>query len=67
MGVTALTKKTLLPGMRVLSPKEGFPPLANLHVGLFYKHIKASDAALKLIEQITEGVSAFRKPTLARG
>jgi hypothetical protein len=53
--------------MRVLSPKEGFPPLANLHVGLFYKHIKASDAALKLIEQITEGVSAFRKPTLARG
>lgn len=67
MGVTALTKKTLLPGMRVLTPKEGFPPLANLHVGLFYKHIKASDAALKLIEQITEGVSAFRKPTFARG
>ncbi|HEY9039665.1 MAG TPA: LysR substrate-binding domain-containing protein [Roseovarius sp.] len=66
MGVTALTSKTLLPGMRILSPKEGFPKLANIHVGLFYKHIKISDAALKLIEQITEGVSAFQSPTHAR-
>lgn len=64
MGVTALTKKTLLPGMRVLTPKDGFPRLANVHVGLFYKHIKMSDAALKLIEQITQGVEAFRSPTL---
>ncbi|MCZ7676310.1 MAG: LysR substrate-binding domain-containing protein [Roseovarius sp.] len=66
MGVTALTKKTLVPGMRVLTPGEGFPQLANLHVGLFYKHVKASDAALKLIELIAEGVSGFRKPTYAR-
>ncbi len=66
MGVTALTKKTLLPGMRILSPKEGFPKLANIHVGLFYKHIKMSDAALKLIEQISDGVSAFQSPTHAR-
>ena len=65
MGVTALTKKTLLPGMRVLHPKEGFPKLANIHIGLFYKHIKMSDAALTLIEQITEGVDAFRKTTRA--
>ena len=27
MGVTALTKKTLLPGMRVLTPNDGFPKL----------------------------------------
>jgi DNA-binding transcriptional LysR family regulator len=66
MGVTALTRKTLLPGMRILSPKDGFPKLANIHIGLFYKHILMSDAALKLIEQITEGVSAFRSPTHAR-
>ncbi|QYX58476.1 LysR family transcriptional regulator [Roseovarius sp. SCSIO 43702] len=64
MGVTALTKKTLLPGMRVLTPKDGFPKLPHVHVGLFYKHIKMSDAALKLIEQITQGVRAFRSPTL---
>ncbi|ABV93861.1 HTH-type transcriptional regulator [Dinoroseobacter shibae DFL 12 = DSM 16493] len=66
MGVTALTKKTLLPGMRLLSPGEGFPNLANIHVGLFYKHVKMSDAALKLIEKITEDVSTFRLPTRAR-
>jgi len=67
MGVTALTTITILPGLRKLSPKDGFPDLANIHVGLFYKHIKMSDAALKLIEQISNGVSAFRKPKSARG
>jgi len=66
MGVTALTKKTLLPGMRALTPNDGFPQLSNIHVGLFYKHIKMSAAALKLIEQITENVSSFRLPTRAR-
>lgn len=66
MGVTALTKKTLLPGMRILTARDGFPQLTNLHIGLFYKHIKTSDAALKLIEQIAAGVSAFRTPTYAR-
>jgi DNA-binding transcriptional LysR family regulator len=63
MGVSALTKKTFQPGMRVMSPEEGFPELANIHVGLFYKHVKQSDAALKLIEQIAGAVSAFRTTT----
>lgn len=64
MGVTALTKKTLLPGMRMLTPREGFPQLSNLHIGLFYKHVKASDAALQLIEEVTDGVKAITTPTL---
>lgn len=66
MGVTALTKKTLLPGMRELSPKEGFPNLSSVHIGLFYKHVKMSDAALKLVEQITQSVTAFRSLEQAR-
>lgn len=66
MGVTALTQKTVLPEMRKLSSSDGFPALANIHIGLFYKHIKMSDAALKLIEQISNGVAAFRKPTATR-
>ncbi len=65
MGVTALTAKTLLPEMRILGQSEGFFPLANIHVGLFYKHVNMSDAALKLIEQIGEGVKTFRDPTHA--
>jgi hypothetical protein len=52
--------------MRILTPSDGFPQLSNIHVGLFYKHVKMSDAALKLIEQITEEVSTFRLPTRAR-
>lgn len=66
MGVTALTNKTLQPGMRLLGAKEGFLSLSNIHIGLFYKHINMSDAALKLIEQITQGVSSFRSPMKAR-
>jgi len=58
MGVTALTEKTLLPEMRVLAPEEGFPALANIHIGLFYKHVKMSEAALRLIELITDGVDS---------
>lgn len=64
MGITALTKKTLLPGMRMLSPRDGFPQLPNLHIGLFYKHVKASDAALKLIEEVANGVNAITTPTI---
>lgn len=66
MGVTALTKKTLLPGMRILTRSDGFPQMSNIHIGLFYKHVKMSDAALGLIEQITEEVSTFRPPTRSR-
>lgn len=66
MGITALTKKTLLPGMRILTSNDGFPQLSEIHIGLFYKHIRMSDAALKLIEQITEDVSTFRLPKRAR-
>lgn len=66
MGVTALTKKTLLPGMRVLSAKDGFPTLAKIHIGLFYKHVKLSDGALMLVEKITDGVRAFQSPTATR-
>jgi len=67
MGVTALTGRTLLPGMRVLTPGEGFPTLTNFHIGLFYKHVKMSDAALKLSERIANGVKAFQRPTVVSG
>lgn len=66
MGVTALTRKTMQPGMRILTQSDGFPNLSRIHVGLFYKHIKMSDAALKLIEKITEDISTFRIPTRTR-
>ena len=56
VGVTALTPMTMLPGMRVASADEGFPPLAPLRIGLFYKHVSLDEAghglAGHLLEQI---------------
>ena len=52
LGVTALTRKTLRPDMRVLDKRQGFPPLAKIRIGLFYKHPRLSDAGLMLVDHI---------------
>lgn len=63
--VTALTRATLLPGMRLLHESEGFPALEPLRVGLFYKHPRLSAAGLSLVsdlvadlERVGSGVQA---------
>jgi len=57
IGVSALTPATLVPGMRVGTATEGFPPLAPLRIGMFYKHARLSKAghglAQWLMQQIT--------------
>ncbi|MDQ1902160.1 LysR family transcriptional regulator [Paracoccus sp. WLY502] len=50
--VTALTRATLLPGMKLLHPSEGFPALEPLRVGLFYKHPRLSAAGLQLVSDL---------------
>jgi len=52
LGASALTRYTMLPGMRVLDEKDGFPSLAEIRVGLFYKHPRLSDAGIRLINHI---------------
>lgn len=52
LGVSALTRPTLLDGMRLLDAKDGFPPLEQLRVGLFYKHPKLSPAGLMLVSEL---------------
>jgi hypothetical protein len=42
LGVSALTRKTLLPDMRALSARDGFPALEPISIGLFYKHQRLS-------------------------
>jgi len=56
-GVTALTEKTLLKGMRVLGEKEGFAALPSIHVGIFCRHSNMSKAGLLLIEQLNHALS----------
>lgn len=53
-GVSALTKKTLLSGMRILGENEGFPALPAIHVGIFYRHSQISDSGLALIEHLNQ-------------
>ncbi|MBV2143085.1 LysR family transcriptional regulator [Falsochrobactrum sp. TDYN1] len=52
LGVSAMTRYTILPGMRILNEADGFPPLAEIRVGLFYKHPRLSDAGIGLINHI---------------
>jgi DNA-binding transcriptional LysR family regulator len=52
LGVSALTRYTMLPGMRALDEKDGFPPLTEIRVGLFYKHPRLSDAGIRLVNHI---------------
>ncbi|MGB0412532.1 MAG: LysR family transcriptional regulator [Pikeienuella sp.] len=55
-GVTALTPATLLPGMRVARADEGFPPLAAVRIGLFYKHSALTEAGHALAGQLLEQI-----------
>jgi len=57
-GVSALTRPTLLKGMRVLGEKDGFPPLEEIRVGLFYKHPRLSDAGLRLVNFLVARLDA---------
>jgi DNA-binding transcriptional LysR family regulator len=55
-GVTALTRRTLLHGMRVLTENDGFPPLPDIHVGMFFKNTGATTAALLLVNYIMKSL-----------
>lgn len=54
LGVTALTRKTITPSMKVLSAKDGFPAMGNFRIGMFYKHARLTDAGLMLVTLLIE-------------
>lgn len=56
IGITALTRRTLLRGMRVLTESEGFPPLADIHLGLHFKNTGASTASLMLANHVMKAL-----------
>lgn len=56
--VTALTKATLLPGMRELTEEEGFPRLEQLRIGLFYKHPRLTPAGLHLVSELVASLES---------
>ena len=61
LGVSCMTGPTFLPGMRYLTPAEGFPELPDLRIGLFYKHARISQAGHELVDflsEVMEGAAA---------
>ena len=58
-GVTALTEKTLLKGMKVLPEDEGFPALSPIYVGIFCRHSQASQVSLLLVEYLSNLLSGL--------
>jgi DNA-binding transcriptional LysR family regulator len=55
-GVSALTQRTLIGGMRVLTEADDMPPLSDVHVGLHYKHSLLSTAGLLLATHIMKSL-----------
>ena len=54
LGVTALTRKTITPEMKILTPEDGFPAMADFRIGMFYKHARLTDAGLMLVNLLIE-------------
>lgn len=57
--VSALTRPTLLEGMRIIGEIEGLPVLENLRVGLFYKHPRLSAAGINLVGELVAKLDAI--------
>jgi DNA-binding transcriptional LysR family regulator len=57
IGVSALTPATLVPGLRIGTQAEGFPPLDPLRIGLFYKHARLSKAGHGLAQWLMQQVT----------
>jgi DNA-binding transcriptional LysR family regulator len=62
LGISALTRKTLLPDMVVLRPEDGFPPLEDISIGLFYKHFHLSNAGLELVNCLMTSLTDATAP-----
>lgn len=62
MGVTALTRKTLLADMRLLNARDGFPVMEPIRIGMFYKHQRLSAAGLMLVDQLIARMDEAAEP-----
>ncbi len=65
VGVSAMTRKTCIQGMRVLGEEDGYPELSTFAVGLYYKHPRLSPAGLLVINRLISALdeaAAEREP-----
>ena len=62
LGITALTRKTLLPDMMTLTPEDGFPAMEKIGVGLFFKQVRMTKAGLALIKCLISSLDDAAMP-----
>lgn len=56
LAVGAVPESSLQPGMRVLTERDGFPPLDDFQIGLVHKAGKPSSAAIALSRHVAESL-----------
>lgn len=54
LGVSALTKRTISSGMKTLDHEDGFLPMEELHIGLFYRLARLKGAGQDVVEYLAE-------------
>jgi DNA-binding transcriptional LysR family regulator len=65
LAVGAMPELCVRPDMRILTERDGFPPLGTFDIGLIRKPGKLSGAAEALARHITEGLANQQRPMLA--
>lgn len=66
LGVSALTGRTVNDEMRILVAEDGFPPLSDIRVGLYYKHPRQKDPGLSLTEHLIVQMDSLGGADFAR-
>jgi DNA-binding transcriptional LysR family regulator len=64
LAVGAVPAMCVRPGMRVLTERDGFPPLENFDLGLVRKPGRPSSAADALARHVTESLANLQKPLM---
>lgn len=65
LAVGAVPELCVRPGMRVLTERDGFPPLGTFDIGLVRKPGRPSSAADALARHVTESLGNLQKPMMA--
>lgn len=65
LAVGAVPELCLRPGMRVLTQKDGFPPLGTFDIGLVRKPGRPNSAIEALARHVTESLSNLQRPVMA--
>ena len=65
LAVGAVPELCVRPGMRMLTEKDGFPPLGNFEIGLVRKPGRASSAVEALARHVTESLANLTTAMMA--